>query len=108
MTSASARYCAPLSPVRRNGPAREVDRADVIPDDLGADMLGLGLHFLHQPRALDDVAKAGIIFDVGRGGQLAARLDALDDDRRQAGAGGIDGGGIAGRAGTEDDQAASK
>ena len=69
-------------------------------------MLGLGLHLLHQPGALDDVAEAGIIFDVGGGGQLAAGLDALDDDRLKTGAGGIDGGGIAGGAGAEDDQAA--
>ena len=68
-------------------------------------MLGLGLHLLHQPGALDDVAEAGIILDVGGGGELAAGLDALDDDRREAGAGGVDGGGIAGRAGAEDDQA---
>ena len=79
-------------------PARQIDRGDMVPDDLGPDMLGLGLHLLHQPRALDDVAEAGIIFDVGGGGQLAAGLDALDDDRVQAGARGIDGGGVAGRA----------
>ena len=85
--------------------ARQVDLDDMVPDHLGADMLGLGLHLLHQPRALDDVAEAGIIFDVGGGGQLAAGLDALDDDRRQAGAGGVNGGGQAGRAGAEDEQA---
>ena len=67
-------------------------------------MLGLGLHLLHQPRALDDVAEAGIILDVGGDGQLAAGLDALDDDRRHAGARGVDGGGEAGRAGAEDQQ----
>ena len=67
----------------------------MVPDDLGADMLGLGLHLLHQPGALDDVAEARIIFDIGGGGELAARLDALDDDRAQARARGIDGGGAA-------------
>ncbi len=86
--------------------ARQVDLGDMVPHHLGADMLGLGLHLLHQPGALDDVAEAGIIFDVGGGGQLAAGLDALDDDRRKAGARGIDGGGVAGGAGAEDDQAA--
>ena len=31
-------------------PARQIDAYDMVPDDLGADMLGLGLHLLHQPR----------------------------------------------------------
>ena len=84
--------------------ARQVDAADMVPDHLGADMLGLRLHFLHQPGALDDLAEAGIILDVGRGGELAAGLDALDDDRRKAGARGVDGGGQAGRAGAEHGQ----
>ena len=50
---------------------------------LRADMLGLLLHLLHQPGALDDVGEAGIILDVGGDGELAAGLDALDDDRRR-------------------------
>ena len=63
-------------------PLAEVDGADVVPHHLGADMLGLRLHLLDQPGALDDVAEAGIVLDVGRGGQLAAGLDSLDDNRR--------------------------
>ena len=85
--------------------ARKVDLVDVVPDHPRADMLGLGLHFLHQPRALDDVAEAGVIFDVGRRGQLAAGLDALDDDRRKPGARGVDRGGKAGGTRTEDEEA---
>ncbi len=75
--------------------AGEVDRTDVVPDDLGPDMLGLGLHLLHQPRPLDDVTEARVILDVGGGRQLAAGLDALDDDRGKARAGGVDCGGQA-------------
>src|SRR3546814_9571423 len=41
------------------------------------------LHLLHQPGPLDDVAEAGIIFDIGGDGQLPARLHALHHDRRQ-------------------------
>src|SRR5262249_39137673 len=48
------------------------------------------LHLLHQPGALDDIGKARVIFDVGGDGELAARLDALDQDRLQHGAGSID------------------
>src|SRR6185312_7607541 len=81
--------------------AGEVDLTDMVPYDLRADMLGLGLHLLDQPRTLDDVAETGIIFDIGGGGELAAGLDALDDDRRQAGARGVDCGGKPRRAGAE-------
>jgi hypothetical protein len=65
-------------------------------------MLGLGLHFLHQPWALDDVPEAGVIFNIGRGGQLAAGLDTLHDNRRQPCTGGIDRGGKTGGARSED------
>ena len=75
----------------------------MVPFHPRADMLGLLLHLLHQPGALDDLGEAGIILDVGGDGELAAGLDALDDDRRQAGAGGVDGGAEPGRAGAEDD-----
>ena len=84
-------------------PLREVDLADVVVDELGADVLGLRLHLLHQPRALDDVGEARVVLDVGGDGELAAGLDALDQDRLQHGARGIDGGGVAGGAGADDD-----
>jgi hypothetical protein len=35
-------------------------------------MLGLRLHLLHQPRALDRCREARVIFDVGGDGELAA------------------------------------
>ena len=84
-------------------PARQLDLVHVVGDDPGADMLGLLLHLLHQPGALDDVGEARIILDVGRDGELAAGLDALDQDRLQHGARRIDRGRIAGRARTDDD-----
>jgi len=87
-------------------PARQVDLGNMVPDHLRADMLGLGLHLVHQPRALDDIAEARVVFGGGCGGQLAAGLDSLDDNRVKAGAGGINSGGIAGGAGAKDDQAA--
>jgi hypothetical protein len=60
-------------------------------------MLGLLLHLLHQPGALDDVGKARVILHVGGDGELAAGLNALHQHRLQAGAGGIDGRRVAGR-----------
>ena len=76
-------------------PLRQLDLADVVGDDPGADMLGLLLHLLHQPGALDDVGEARIILDVGGDGELAAGLDALDQHRLQHRARGIDRGGVA-------------
>src|SRR5947209_7575586 len=83
------------------GPARQVHGSDVVPDHLGADMLGLGLHLLHQPGTLDDVAEAGVILDIGGGGELAARTDPLNEDRLETGARGINRRRIAGRAGAK-------
>ncbi len=70
--------------------------------DAGADMGGLGFHLLHQPRALDDVGEPGVVLDVGGDHELAAGLHSGHQDRRQAGTGGIDGGGVAGGAGADD------
>src|SRR5262245_37955299 len=55
----------------------------MIGDKTRADMLGLLLHLLHQPRALDHLGEARIVLDVGRDGELAARLHAADHDRLQ-------------------------
>jgi hypothetical protein len=76
---------------------RQIELDHVIGDETGADMLGLLLHLLHQPRALDDFGEARIVLDVGRDGELAAGLDAADHDRLQHRARRIDGGGAAGR-----------
>jgi hypothetical protein len=46
------------------------------------------------------------VVDLGGGHQLAALGQAGDEQGLEVGAGGVDGGGIAGRAGAEDEQAA--
>ena len=51
---------------------------------------------------LDD---ARPVLDLGRDGQLPARLDPLQQHRVQERARGIDGGGVARRAGTDDQDA---
>ena len=65
-------------------PPRQIDLVDMVGDHLGADMGGLLLHLLHEPRALDHVGEARIVLDVGGGGELAAGLHALDHDRDRA------------------------
>jgi len=73
----------------------------VIRDDRGADMGRLPLHLFHEPRALNDVGEARIILHVGGDGELSARLHALNHDRIEHGAGGVDRRRIAGRAGPD-------
>ncbi len=84
-------------------PPVERDLVDVIGHDPGAYVLGLLLHLLHQPGSLDDVGKARIVLDLGGDGELAARLDTLDEDGFQHRSRGVDGGRIAGRPGADDD-----
>ena len=83
-------------------PVAEFHLGDIVGDDSGADVLGLLLHLLHQPGTLDDVGEARIIFHVGGDGELAAGLHALDQDRFQHGARGIDRGGVARRTRADD------
>ena len=85
-------------------PLGKIDLAHMIADEFGPDVLGLLLHLLHQPGPLDDVCEAGVVLDIGRDGELAAGLDALDQDRLQHGAGGIDRGRIARRPGPDDEE----
>jgi hypothetical protein len=91
-------------PRRAEGPAREVDVEDHILLDRRADMFGLGLHLFHQPGALDRLGEAGVVLDIGGDGQLAARLHAGDDQRREPRARGVDRRRVAGRAGADDEK----
>ena len=75
----------------------KLELIDVVCHDLGADMRSLLFHLLHEPGALDDIGEAGEIFHVSGDRQLAAGLDALDQDRLKHRARGIDGGGVSGR-----------
>ena len=84
-------------------PRAKLDLVDVVHHDVRADMLGLRLHLLHQPWALNRIGEARVVFDVGRDGQLAAGLRALDERRRKHGARGIDGSGVTSRAGAQND-----
>ena len=83
-------------------PLRQLHLVDVVGDDAGADMLGLRLHLLHQPGPLDDVGEARIVLDVGGDGELAAGLDALNQDRLQHGARRVDRSGVARRTRADD------
>src|SRR5690606_31340534 len=53
----------------------KIGLVDVIEDDFGIEALGVGLHALHQFRALDTMNIARPVVDFGGGGELAAGLD---------------------------------
>ena len=80
----------------RNGRCGEVDRGDLLGDDLGAEPAACGPHVGHQVGAHDAVREAGEVLDLGRQHELTARLVArtrrlaFDDQRRQVGSGGVD------------------
>src|SRR5437763_7869159 len=79
---------------RDEGPTTQVNRQHHVQDHPGADMLRLGVHLLHKPRALNDFGEAGIILDIGRDRQLAAGLKPGYQNRLQVRPRGVDRGGI--------------
>ena len=70
---------------------------------LGAEILRLLLHVLHQVGTVDAFGKAREILHQGGERELAAGFVAADHQRLQIGAGGVDGGRVSGAAGTDDD-----
>jgi hypothetical protein len=65
---------------------------------------GVALEARHELRALHAVGVGRPVVDFGGGHQLAALGHAGDQHRFQVGAGGVDGGRVAGRAGAENEQ----
>ena len=90
---------------QRERALREIDLVDVVEHDLGVEALGVLEEALHQVGAHDAVDVGRPVVDVGRRHQLAALGDAGDQHRLQVGARGVDRGGVAGRAGAEDEDA---
>ena len=80
----------------------EVDGVDTVPGELRAEAFGLALHVRDELVAIHAVDEAREVLDLGGRGQLATGLAALEHQRSEAGAGGVDCGGEAGAAGTED------
>ena len=90
----------------------EIHRRGLDGEVLGAEALGLVPEPHHQVRAHDPLGEAGVVLDVGGQHQLAAGLIgrgrrlALDDERREVGAGGVHGRGQARRTRSDDDDVA--
>jgi len=78
--------------------ARQLDACRIIGEHLSAEPFGLFAHAVHEVRTHDAVGEARIILDVGGGSHLPARHDALDEERLQHGARGVDARRVAGGA----------
>ena len=78
---------------------------DVVEDDFGFKALGVSLESLHQLGALHAHCIGRPVVHLGGGGQLPAGCKPGQQHRFEVGARGIDCGGVAGGAGTQDEQA---
>ena len=81
----------------------ELDPVDVVGDEAGAEALGLGAELVHHLRPHDPLGVAGVVLDVGRVLQLPAPLEALEDERLEVGARGVERSRVAGRPTADDD-----
>ena len=102
---ASAASVRPLSQRTTNGRCPSSSRHHMLALDARADIFGLSPHLLHQPWPLDRLRKSGVILDVGRGHQLAARLEAGQHQRLQQSARGVDRRRVGGRPRADNDKA---
>jgi hypothetical protein len=84
---------------------RQIDRRHDVVDEFGPHVLGLGLHLIHQPGALDHVGEARVVLHVGGDGELAAGREARDQHWLKQSPRGVDGGGVACGTGADDGDA---
>ena len=81
----------------------ELDPVDVVGDEAGPEALGLGAELAHHLRPHDPLGVARVVLDVGRVLQLAAPLEALEDERLEVGARGVERRRVAGGPAADDD-----
>ena len=88
--------------VQLKRPFRQVGFVDMVIDDLGVEALRMAQHSVHQLGSLQTFDITRPIVDVGCGHQLSTLFDASDHNRVKIGTRRIDGGRIASRPGTQD------
>jgi hypothetical protein len=81
----------------------KVDADDGIVDHARSHVERLPIHLFHHPRPLHNFSVPRIILDIRRYGQLAARLQAPDEQRGEVGARRIDGRRTTGWTGSQDE-----
>ena len=80
-----------------------LDLGDVVGDEARAEALRLVAELLHHLRPHDPLGVAGVVLDVGRLLEQPAPEEALDDERVQVRAGGVERRGVARRTASDDD-----
>ena len=88
--------------VEAEGTLREIGVDDGAMHELGAEILRLQLHVLDQVGTVDALGEAREVLHQSGQRELSAGFVAGDHERLQIGAGGVDGGRVAGAAGTYD------
>ena len=83
--------------------AAKVDALDELGAQVRAELLGLLAHIRHQIRAHDALGEAREVLNLGGVHQLAAKLVTLKHQGLKLGARRVQGGGVAGRPGADDD-----
>ena len=101
-----SRHVGVLFRVDSEGAFRKVDADDRFREVRGAEPFRLLPHEVDELRSLDPRGEPGEVLDVGGQRQLSPRFAALQHQRGEVGARGVDGGGRARAAGTEDDDVA--
>src|SRR5579884_2729985 len=91
---------------RALAPVATITARDVVGKELGAEALGLAAEVGHHLGPHHAVRVAGVVLDVARDHQLAAPREALDHERLEVCARGVQRGRVARRAAADDDQLA--
>lgn len=76
----------------------------MVEDDFGFEVFGVGLYVCYQVWVYQVVGVIWLVVYFGGGYQLVILLQVGDDDWFQVGMGGVDGGGLVGWFGIEDDE----
>jgi hypothetical protein len=79
---------------------------DVVENDLGVEAPGMLFEAGHEIGSLDALGVCRPVVDVGGGHQLPTLSQSGDQNRFEVGAGGINGGGVAGWPGSQDQEPA--
>ena len=97
---------APVVAVDLEGAPVELHLEHGLEAAVGPEALRLLAHLVHQVGSHDAGLEAGVVLDVGGDRELAAGLGALEHQRGEVGARGVERRGQAGGAGTDDQQLA--
>ena len=81
----------------------EAHRRGLVHAEGHAEALRLAAHAVHQLGSADRFGETRVVLHIRRVGQLSAGLHAVDQQRGETGARGVDGGGQTGRSAAQDD-----